>query len=88
MKTRMSQTSLEAYAKTVESLARQEREVYDAMTKLPFPSNRDVAASLGMEPSTVAGRTNSLVKDGFLTVGGKKVDNRTQMSVCWYEVVA
>jgi len=87
MKTNVAQTSLECFAKKRDSLGAQEMAVLDAMKRLPFPSNRDVAAFLHLEPSTVAGRTNALVENGYLRIIGRKCDKLTGMTVRFYEAV-
>jgi hypothetical protein len=80
MKTKMRDTSLEAYKKL--GLSRQQKLVLGALRMLKGKgTNRQVAKYLRMDCSTVAGRMNWLFNNGIVKEGKKVKDPVTNVTV-------
>ena len=75
MKTKVAQTSIDAYHQL--NLTDQQQEVLTAIKVLGESCIADVAAYLGWEKSTVGGRMNELKKADTLTFVGKRKSETT-----------
>jgi predicted transcriptional regulator len=82
MKTHMRDTSLSAYSNYIlPRIAACERKVLEVIMRYDGITNREIAVQLGVSPSDISGRTNSLVKQGVVVDAGKKICSVTQKRV-------
>lgn len=80
MKTKVKDTSLEAYAalKHGDLLQPMERKIVRLLESSGSPlSRRQMASIANLEINSVCGRVNSLLEKGVLTVAGYHVDHNT-----------
>jgi len=73
-------TSLEAYIKEQPKFLSQELKVLSIIKENPNTYDREIAESLGLEPSTIAARRNKLLELGFIQPG-EKVKSVTRKTV-------
>lgn len=84
----VSQTSLEAYhSLDAGELAATQAEIYYAISRNPYMSNRDLAKMLGREINTVTPRTNELLQMGYIERGDRKLDEVTGRYAYTYRIV-
>jgi predicted HTH transcriptional regulator len=80
MKTKMRDTSLEAYRTT--NFSEQEKKVLAVLIQLKGrATNKEIAKYANMYPSTVSGRMNTLVKHKIVKAGEKVIDPETNKKV-------
>ena len=78
MKTRMRQTSLEAYKSFKKELQPKEKLVLGALIALKGKAtNKEISQYLQWEINRVTGRTNSLFQQGIIKEGEKVIDPST-----------
>jgi transcription initiation factor IIE alpha subunit len=79
MKTKMRDTSLDAYNSIRRDLQKKEKLVLGALIALKGrATNREIAAYLQWEINRITGRTFSLHEKGIINAGKKVVDPETQ----------
>ena len=73
MKTKMKQTSINAYTDLKENytLGNMQQKVLDVMKQNQLYTRRELANLTGMETSSIAGRVNELLQYGLLEVNEK-----------------
>jgi hypothetical protein len=75
MKTSVKETSIDAYdnLKANKELGRMQLNILNAMKDLTVYTRKQLAKELDMETSTIAGRVNELIGQGYIDVIGKKI---------------
>lgn len=81
MKTKMRETSLDNYTIMFPKIAECERKVLEVIRNYEGITNSEIAQVLGVRPSDITGRTNSLVRDGIVKDGGKRACKITNKRV-------
>ena len=82
----IAQTSIQAYDR--EGMNSLRTDVYNLIHECNMLSNRDIANILHREPSTISGRTNELMEDGFIVPWDTKKDPITGRKVQVWEAIA
>lgn len=81
MKTKMQETSLEAYRGV--NLQRRELEVLNVIKSIQPCSNEDIAKAIGWEINRVTGRTNGLYSKGEIKDFDKAKNPRGRSVIRW-----
>jgi DNA-binding Lrp family transcriptional regulator len=81
MRTLMRDTSLDNYKIMLDKIPECERKVLEVIRNYEGITNSEIAQVLGVRPSDITGRTNSLVKDGIVKDGGKRTCKITKKRV-------
>ena len=82
----IADTSMQAYDR--ESMNSLRTDMYNLIRECNMLSNRDIANILHREPSTISGRTNELMEDGFIVPWDTKKDPITGKTVKVWEAIA
>lgn len=86
MKTKMRDTSLEAYSEIKSELGKKQMEVLQVIHRLKKCSNRMIAQTLGWEINRVTGRVNELNAEGYIEAWEKVRDEDTGRNVWTWTV--
>jgi DNA-binding MarR family transcriptional regulator len=85
-KTRMMNSSLDAYYSKAAKLQANEEEVLRVLQDLGPLTNRELSDALGWKINRITGRTNSLRKKGLLVDAGKVKDPLSKIAVHKWKV--
>lgn len=86
MKTKVRDTSIEAYNDIKPELNKRQAEVLGVIRRYGKISNRGIARILSLEINQVTGRVNELVKKGSVTTHEKGIDPQTKKTVHLWEI--
>lgn len=85
MKTRIRQTSLDAYH-TIGDIGKKQEEVYKVIKLLGHASDFDIANYLQVPINRITGRRNELVKLGWIKEAEKAISPHTGRRVIYWQV--
>ena len=82
----MMQTQLESYRLIQPELSFRQRQVYDALSRMPC-TNRELTNRLGLPINSITGRVKELRDKGMVRLNGKKYDSITNREVAEWRTV-